>query len=63
MKKFQLARAMPVGALFMACFGEADIDTLGVGVLDGVRYAFLRAAIDRQIDRIAVAIAQTVARK
>ena len=44
-------------------FGEADLDVLGVGVFDGVRYAFLRATIDRQVDRIAVAVAQPIARK
>ena len=66
-EKIQLAQALPVGAFvmarFMARFGEANINTLGVGVFDGVRYAFLRATIDRQIDRIAVAVAQPIARK
>src|SRR3954470_3440799 len=51
--KIKLAQGAPVGAVAIARFGEVDIDALGVGVFDGVRYAFLRATVDRQVDRIA----------
>ena len=48
--------AMPSPPLPLACgFAEIDVDVLCLGVADDVGQAFLHAAIDREIDRVAIA--------
>ena len=44
-------RQFPVGVVML----ELDADVSRLGVSDGIGQAFLRAAVDRQIDRVAIA--------